>query len=89
MWSLLSITDSLSPITQSITDYREPLINMVAHHWTRAHQLYHVSCFLLTFVYLPSSFLLILSCWLVEASNSCSSPSHSFEAWHSLVISYA
>jgi hypothetical protein len=30
MWSLLSITDSLSPIVQSITNYRENLINMVA-----------------------------------------------------------
>ncbi len=45
-------------------------------NWMKAPQLYHVSCCLLIFSYLPDSFLHLPGSSLAEPHNSCSSLSH-------------
>jgi hypothetical protein len=58
----------------NIINCRECLVNVAACHWTRTAQLYHISCYLLSFSY-PNAFLLIPGHWLAEPHYS---PSYVF-----------
>ncbi len=59
-----------------LTNCRQCLTCMAAHHWTRAPQLCYIFGVLLTFSYLPDAFLHVPWHWLAERHNSHSSLSH-------------
>ncbi len=59
-----------------LTNCREYLTSMAAHHWTKAPLLCYIFCGLLTFSYLPNAFLHVPCHWLAEPHNSPSSWSH-------------